>query len=80
MSEDFDAEPRRRFVKKTVIASIALSQPMLFSGLIRASGGGGESTKDATTDPGSTDETTQPPTDETTPDETSTHEGEYYYV
>lgn len=60
---EYDASvPRRDFVKKTIIGTIALSQPMLFTGLIRAQGGGLASTsKPDTTFDDTTDVTTVPP-------------------
>jgi hypothetical protein len=77
--QDMAPEPRRRFVKKSIVAAIALSQPMFFAGLIRASGGGGESTtgKPDTTVPDTTEPhtTSEPPITTSAPDET-TNDGE----
>ena len=62
MSEYDATDTRRRFVKKTIIGTIALSQPLLFTGLIRAQGGGSSSStlKDSTYDE-STDFSTEFP-------------------
>lgn len=65
MNEYDASEPRRRFVKKTIIGTIALSQPLLFTGLIRAQGGGsGSTTKPDTTFNETTDATTVLPAPE----------------
>ena len=53
---EFSSEPRRRFIRKTVVTSLVVAQPALLAGLIRASAGevistgGGEATKSTSTE------------------------------
>ena len=78
MNESDASEPRRRFVKKTIIGTIALSQPLLFTGLIRAQGSGsttkGDTTFNETTDVTTVADTTADLGDTTQPDTT-----EFFY-
>ena len=55
LNEKLSSEPRRRFIRKTIVTSLVVAQPALLTGLIRASAGevlstgGGETTKSTST-------------------------------
>lgn len=57
---NMSSESRRNFVKKSLVASVLAAQPTILAGLVRAGGGGDETTTDpgTTADPWETTEVT----------------------